>query len=147
MNLHELKPTKGSRHTRKRVGRGHATGSGKTSGRGHNGQNSRSGGGTRPGFEGGQNPILKRVPKRGFTNFTRKEYVVVNLETLEQFDDNTNITPALLKEVGIVRQELHGVKILGRGTLTKKLNVTAHKFSASAKSAIEANGGTVTEVQ
>ncbi len=147
MNLHELKPTKGSRHTRKRVGRGHATGSGKTSGRGHKGQNARSGGGTRPGFEGGQLPIFKRVPKRGFTNYTRKEYVVVNLEVLNQFEDGMEVTPALLKEVGVVKQELCGVKILGRGNLTKKLNVSAHKFSATAKEAIEANGGTVTEVQ
>ncbi|UTR12527.1 50S ribosomal protein L15 [Evansella sp. LMS18] len=145
MKLHELKPAEGSRRERKRKGRGVATGNGKTAGRGHKGQNARSGGGVRPGFEGGQMPIFRRLPKRGFKNPTRKEYAIVNLETLNRFEDGVEVTPERLIESGIVSNEKDGIKILGEGTLERKLTVKAHKFSASAKEAIEAAGGT-TEV-
>ena len=118
---------------------------GKTSGRGHKGQNSRSGGGVRPGFEGGQNPLFRRLPKRGFTNINRKEYAIVNLDTLNRFEEGTEVTPALLIETGVVSNEKSGIKILGNGTLEKKLTVKAHKFSGSAKEAIE-NAGGQTEV-
>ena len=141
MKLHELKSTEGSRKKRNRVGRGMATGNGKTSGRGHKGQNARSGGGTRPGFEGGQLPLFQRLPKRGFTNIHRKEYVIVNLETLNRFDEGVEVTPELLLEEGIVSKLKAGVKVLGNGSLDKKLTVKAHKFSASAKEAIEVAGG------
>ncbi|MFB5663004.1 50S ribosomal protein L15 [Alteribacillus sp. HJP-4] len=141
MKLHELKPAFGSTKTRNRVGRGPASGNGKTSGRGQKGQKSRSGGGVRPGFEGGQNPIYKRLPKRGFTNPTRKEYTVVNVETLNRFDAETEVTPELLIEKGVISKANDGVKILGNGKLEKKLNVKANKFSASAAKAIEAAGG------
>ncbi|WP_096438201.1 50S ribosomal protein L15 [Alteribacter populi] len=145
MKLHELKSSEGSRQVRKRVGRGIATGNGKTAGRGHKGQNARSGGGVRPGFEGGQMPIFRRLPKRGFTNPTRKEFAIVNLETLNRFEEGTEVTPELLIESGIVSNEKDGIKVLGNGKLEHKLTVKAHKFSASAKEAIEAAGGT-TEV-
>ena len=145
MKLHELKPAEGSRSTRNRVGRGTGSGNGKTAGRGHKGQNSRSGGGVRPGFEGGQNPLFRRLPKRGFTNINRKEYAIVNLDTLNRFEEGTEITPALLIETGVVSSEKSGIKILGNGTLDKKLTVKAHKFSGSAKEAIE-NAGGQTEV-
>lgn len=145
MKLHELKPAEGSRSTRNRVGRGTGSGNGKTAGRGHKGQNSRSGGGVRPGFEGGQNPLFRRLPKRGFTNINRKEFAIVNLDTLNRFEEGTEITPALLIETGVVSSEKSGIKILGNGTLDKKLSVKAHKFSASAKEAIE-NAGGQTEV-
>ena len=140
MKLHEMK-SMAPRTARKRVGRGPGSGLGKTSGRGQKGQNARSGGGVRPGFEGGQTPLARRLPKRGFTNINRKEYAVVNVEDLNRFEDGTVVTPALLKEVGLVRKELNGVKILGHGELTKKLNVTAAKFSKSAVEAIEKAGG------
>ncbi|MCM3358515.1 MULTISPECIES: 50S ribosomal protein L15 [unclassified Psychrobacillus] len=145
MKLHELKPAEGSRSTRNRVGRGIGSGNGKTAGRGHKGQNSRSGGGVRPGFEGGQNPLFRRLPKRGFTNINRKEYAIVNLDTLNRFEEGTEVTPALLIETGVVSNEKSGIKILGNGTLEKKLSVKAHKFSATAKEAIE-NAGGQTEV-
>ena len=145
MKLHELKPAEGSRKVRNRVGRGIGSGNGKTSGRGHKGQNARSGGGVRPGFEGGQNPLFRRLPKRGFTNINRKEYAIVNLDALNRFEDGAEVTPALLLETGIVSNEKAGIKILGHGTLSVKLNVKAHNFSASAKEAIENAGGT-TEV-
>ena len=145
MKLHELKPAEGSRKVRNRVGRGIGSGNGKTSGRGHKGQNARSGGGVRPGFEGGQNPLFRRLPKRGFTNINRKEYAIVNLDALNRFEDGAEVTPALLLETGIVSNEKAGIKILGHGTLSTKLTVKAHKFSASAKEAIENAGGT-TEV-
>lgn len=141
MKLHELRPNEGSRTKRKRVGRGMASGHGKTSGKGHKGQNARSGGGVRPGFEGGQTPLFQRLPKRGFTNINRKEYAVVNVETLNRFDDNTEVTPELLIETGIVRKKAQDVKILGNGNLEKKLTVKAHKFSTAAVEAIEAAGG------
>lgn len=143
MKLHEMKPAEGARKERKRVGRGMGSGSGKTSGRGHDGQNSRSGGGVRLGFEGGQLPLFQRLPKRGFTNINRKEYAIVNLETLNRFEEGTEVTPELLIESGIVSNEKSGIKILGNGTLEKKITVRAHKFSASAKEAIEKAGGQV----
>ncbi|MFJ7935160.1 50S ribosomal protein L15 [Sporosarcina sp. NPDC096371] len=141
MKLHDMKPAEGARRKRKRVGRGTGSGHGKTSGRGHDGQNSRSGGGVRLGFEGGQIPLFQRLPKRGFTNINRKEYAIVNLETLNRFDAGTEVTPELLIESGIVSNAKSGIKILGNGTLDKKITVKAHKFSASAKEAIEKAGG------
>jgi large subunit ribosomal protein L15 len=141
MKLHDMKPADGARKKRKRVGRGTGSGHGKTSGRGHDGQNSRSGGGVRLGFEGGQIPLFQRLPKRGFTNINRKEYAIVNLETLNRFDEGTEVTPELLIESGIVSNAKSGIKILGNGTLEKKITVKAHKFSASAVEAIEKAGG------
>lgn len=143
MKLHELQPAEGSRKERNRVGRGSSSGNGKTSGRGHKGQKARSGGGVRLGFEGGQTPLFRRIPKRGFTNINRKDYAIVNLETLNRFDEGTEVTPALLVESGVVRDEKSGVKVLGQGTVEKRLTVKAHKFSNAAKEAIEAAGGTV----
>ena len=143
MNLHEMKYNEGARRATKRLGRGQGSGQGKTAGKGHKGQNARSGGGVAIGFEGGQTPIYKRIPKRGFTNRNRVEYAVVNLETLNRFEDGVHVTPELLKEADIVRKMLDGVKILGNGTLEKKLTVTCHKISKSAKEAIEKAGGTV----
>lgn len=145
MKLHELQPAEGSRKSRKRLGRGHGSGWGKTSGKGHKGQKARSGGGTRLGFEGGQTPLFQRLPKRGFTNINRKEFAIVNLDTLNKFDEGTEVTPELLIETGVVSNAKSGIKILGNGELTKKLTVKAHKFSASAKEAIE-NAGGQTEV-
>ncbi len=145
MKLHELKPAEGSRKERNRVGRGIGSGNGKTAGKGHKGQNARSGGGVRPGFEGGQNPLFRRLPKRGFTNINRKEYAIVNLDALNRFEDGAEVTPALLLETGVVSNEKAGIKVLGNGTLNVKLTVKAHKFSATAKEAIENAGGT-TEV-
>jgi len=141
MKLHELKPAEGSRQERKRKGRGIGSGNGKTAGKGHKGQNARSGGGVRLGFEGGQTPLFRRLPKRGFTNINRKEYTVVNLDTLNVFEDGTEVTPALLIETGVVKKERSGIKILANGKLEKKLTVKAHKFSSAAKEAIEAAGG------
>lgn len=143
MKLNELKATEGARSTKKRIGRGLGSGNGKTSGKGQKGQNSRSGGGVAIGFEGGQTPFYKRMPKRGFTNFTRLEYAIVNLDALEKFEDGAVVTPEVLKEAGIVKKEYNGVKVLGNGTLTKKLTVKCDKVSASAKAAIEKAGGTV----
>lgn len=142
MKLHELKPSEGSRKTRNRVGRGIGSGNGKTAGKGHKGQNARSGGGVRPGFEGGQMPLFQRLPKRGFTNINRKDYAVINLDRLNSFDEGTEVTPELLLETGAISKLKAGVKILGNGKLEKKLTVKANKFSASAKEAIEAAGGT-----
>jgi large subunit ribosomal protein L15 len=141
MKLHELKPAEGSRKTRNRVGRGIGSGNGKTAGRGHKGQNARSGGGVRPGFEGGQNPLYRRLPKRGFTNPTRKEYAVVNLDTLNRFEAGTSVTPELLLETGVVSNARDGIKILGNGEINVKLNVQANKFSQTAVDKIEAAGG------
>jgi large subunit ribosomal protein L15 len=145
MKLHELKPAEGSRHARKRLGRGIGSGQGKTAGKGHKGQNARSGGGVRLGFEGGQTPLFRRLPKRGFTNVSRKEFAVVNLTALNRFEDGTEVTPELLIETGVVSNEKAGIKILAKGNVEKKLTVKAHKFSSAAKEAIEAAGGT-TEV-
>ena len=143
MKLHELQPSVGSRKERNRVGRGQGSGNGKTSGRGHKGQKARSGGGVRLGFEGGQTPLFRRIPKRGFQNVNRKEYAVVNLETLNRFEDGQEITAAVLVESGIVKNELDGIKILANGKLERKLTVKANKFSQAAKEAIEAAGGSI----
>lgn len=143
MKLHELQYTEGARKARKRVGRGTSSGNGKTAGRGQKGQGARSGGGKRPGFEGGQTPLFRRIPKRGFNNINRKDYAVVNLETLNRFEDGTTVTPALLVESGIVKKELSGIKILGEGQLERKLTVQAAKFSKAAEEAITAAGGSI----
>ena len=141
MKLHEMEYTEGARQKRYRVGRGHGSGNGKTAGRGQKGQNSRSGGGVRLGFEGGQTPLARRLPKRGFTNFNRKEYAIVNVASLNKFEDGTEVTPELLIECGLVKKELDGIKILGEGELEKKLTVKANKFSKSAIATIEQAGG------
>ncbi|MBO8172782.1 MAG: 50S ribosomal protein L15 [Bacillaceae bacterium] len=141
MKLHELKPAEGSRKKRNRVGRGIASGNGKTAGRGHKGQKARSGGGVRPGFEGGQMPLFQRLPKRGFTNRNRKEYAIVNLDTLNRFEADSEVTPEVLIEKGIIKNVKDGVKILGDGELNVKLTVKANKFSQSAVEKIEAAGG------
>lgn len=143
MNLNELKYTEGARRDRKRIGRGHGSGNGKTAGKGNKGQNARSGGGVALGFEGGQTPLYRRLPKRGFTNFTRKEYAIVNVEALNKFEDGTTVTPEMLIATKLARKELDGIKILGAGELTKKLTVQANKFSKSAQEAIEKAGGKV----
>lgn len=146
MKLETLKYSDGSKHHKKRVGRGNGSGYGKTAGRGENGQNSRSGGGVRLGFEGGQNPLYRRLPKRGFTNAPfKKEYAIVNVEDLNRFEDGTLVTEALLKEERLVSKIQDGVKILGRGELTKKLTIQVTKISQSAKEAIKNAGGTIGE--
>lgn len=141
MKLHELQYTEGARKTRKRVGRGTSSGTGKTAGRGQKGQGARSGGGKKPGFEGGQTPLFMRLPKRGFTNFNKLEYAIVNLDQLTTFEAGTVVCPKALKEAGLIKKELDGVKVLGNGTLEKAITVKAHKFSKSALAAIEAAGG------
>ena len=143
MNLNELKYNKGARSTTKRLGRGQGSGQGKTAGKGHKGQNARSGGGVAIGFEGGQTPLYKRIPKRGFTNINRLEYAVVNLSDLNKFEEGTTVTPELLKETGMIKKQLDGIKVLGNGTLEKKINVTCNKISKSAQEAIEKVGGKV----
>ena len=145
MKLHELQYTEGARKARKRVGRGTSSGTGKTAGRGQKGQGARSGGGKKPGFEGGQTPLFMRLPKRGFTNFNRVEYAIVNLEQLNSFEEGTVVCPKTLKEAGIIKKELNGVKVLGNGKLEKAITVKAHKFSKSTVASIEA-GGVKTEV-
>lgn len=142
MRIHTIQPAVGATTSEKRLGRGIGSGLGKTSGKGHKGQWARSGGGVRPGFEGGQTPLARRLPKRGFNNKFAVEYDIVNLESLNVFDEGTVVTPELLAEKGIVTVKNNGgVKVLGNGQLTKKLTVKADKFSASAKAAIEAAGG------
>ncbi len=141
MKLHELSPSEGSKKKAFRVGRGHASGNGKTSGKGHKGQNARSGGGVRPGFEGGQMPIYRRLPKRGFTNIFAKQYVSVNVEALNKFENGTEVTAELLKEANVISKICDGVVILGRGELTKNLTVKAKRFSKSAAEKIAAAGG------
>lgn len=141
MKLHELKAVPGATKAPKRKGRGTATGQGKTAGRGMNGQKSRSGGGVRPGFEGGQMPLYRRIPKRGFTNIWRTEYTTLNVEDLNRFEAGTVVTPELLKEVGMAKQVRDGIKILGNGNIEKNLTVQAHKFSKTAAEKIEAAGG------
>lgn len=142
MKLHTLQANPGATKTRKRVGRGVGSGLGKTSGKGQKGQNSRSGGGVRIGFEGGQTPLFRRLPKRGFSNALFKTtYAVINLSDLEKFDEGATVTPEILKEMGLVKNQKDGIKVLGNGTLTKKLNVKAHKFSSVAKEQIEKLGG------
>ena len=141
MKLHELKAAKGSRKRSKRLGRGEASGQGKTSGKGHKGQWARKGHKFKEGFEGGQMPMIRRIPKYGFKNPARKEYLGVNVESLDAFDAGTEVTPELIKEQGLANGARY-VKVLGRGELSKKLTVKAHAFSATAKSKIEAAGGT-----
>lgn len=141
MKLHELKPAEGATSARKRLGRGIGSGLGKTSGKGHKGAKARSGGGKRPGFEGGQMPLTMRLPKRGFTNNFRKEYVAINVSRLEVFDDGATVTPVELIEMGIIKKIGDGIKIMGDGELNRKLTVQANKFTATAKEKIEAAGG------
>ena len=141
MKLHELQPAAGSTTAPKRLGRGVGSGLGKTSGKGHKGAKARSGGGKRPGFEGGQMPLSRRVPKRGFTNIFRTEYATVNVGQLEIFENGATVTVEELKRTGLVKKTLDGVKILGNGDLTRKLTVEAAKFTESAKQKIEALGG------
>ena len=144
MKLNTMHPAEGATKTRKRVGRGVGSGLGKTSGKGHKGQNARSGGGVRPGFEGGQLPLFRRLPKRGFSNARFKtEYATINLSDLNRFEDGAVVTPELLKEMGLVKNQLDGIKVLGNGTLEKKLTVKAHKFSSSAQEKIESLGGKI----
>lgn len=145
MRLHELKPAAGSVDTPKRKGRGTGSGLGKTAGRGHKGQKARSGGGVRPGFEGGQMPLVRRLPKRGFTNIFARVYSELNVEDLNCFEQGTVVTPEVLKECGLIKKLNDGVKILGQGELTRQLTVKAHKFSKSAQEKIESAGGS-TEV-
>lgn len=141
MKLHELKAAEGSTKNRKRRGRGTATGQGKTGGRGMNGQKSRSGGGVRLGFEGGQMPLYRRLPKRGFTNIFGTEYTIINVKDLNRFEAGTVVTPELLEEAGLVKQVKDGIKVLGDGTLDNSLTVKASKFTKSAVEKIEAAGG------
>ena len=141
MKLFELSPADGSVKDVKRIGRGHGSGNGKTAGKGHKGQNARSGGGVRPGFEGGQMPMTRRIPKRGFNNIFATKYSVVNVSDLDQFVDGTVVDADLLKASGLIRKTNDGVKILGNGKLTKNLTVKAAAFSASAKEKIEKAGG------
>ncbi|MCI5846202.1 MAG: 50S ribosomal protein L15 [Candidatus Limiplasma sp.] len=141
MKLHELQPAAGSTTAGKRLGRGVGSGLGKTSGKGHKGAKARSGGGKRPGFEGGQMPLYRRVPKRGFTNIYRVEYAEINVGQLEAFTEGTVVNAELLKAAGIIKKTLGGVKVLGNGELTKKLTVEAAKFTETAKQKIEAVGG------
>lgn len=142
LELSNLRPAEGSKHSNNfRRGRGHGSGNGKTAGKGHKGQKARSGA-PRPGFEGGQMPLYRRIPKRGFHNRNTKEIVAINLEVLERFEDGATVSVDTVIETGIVKNPRDGVKILGRGELTKKLNVQANAFSASAKERIEALGGT-----
>lgn len=145
LNLHNLHPVAGARHKRKTVGRGTGSGHGKTSGRGHKGQNARSGGGVRPGYEGGQTPLFKRLPKRGFTNLGRKEYAVINIEDLncECFAAGSVVTPEVLVEKGLLNKNEKLVKVLGNGKLEKNLEVHAHKFSKSAEKGIVEAGGKI----
>lgn len=147
MKLNELKPAPGAKTAPKRVGRGVGSGLGKTSARGHKGQKARSGGGVRPGFEGGQMPLSRRLPKRGFTNIFAKEYAIVNVSDLNQFEDGTEVTAALLLEARIIRKALDGLKVLGNGEITKKLTVKATKFTQTAADKIAAAGGTAEVVE
>ena len=143
MYIHDLKNADGARTSKKRLGRGIGSGIGKTSGKGHKGQNARSGGGVRPGFEGGQTPLFKRLPKRGFTNVNHKEYAVVNVEDLNVFEKDSVVTIENLQEKGLVKKEYEGVKVLGNGELKVALTVKAKKFSETAKEKISAAGGSI----
>ena len=147
MELSNLKPKKGARHAKKRVGRGPGSGHGKTAGRGEKGQKSRSGFSRQPGFEGGQMPLHRRLPKRGFTNIFKKDYAVVNVSDLERFDNGATVDEKSLRKAGLVKGQHDGVKVLGDGKLSKKLTVSATKFSASARKQIEAAGGTCQEMK
>ncbi|MBR5484973.1 MAG: 50S ribosomal protein L15 [Oscillospiraceae bacterium] len=141
MKLHELSPAPGSNRASFRVGRGAGSGNGKTAGKGHKGQKARSGGGVRPGFEGGQMPLQRRLPKRGFNNIFATKYAIVNLSDLNRFEDGAVVDAQALKDAGIVKNTMDGIKVLGKGELTKKLTVNAAKFSATAKESIEKAGG------
>ena len=141
MKLHELSPNPGAVRDVKRVGRGHGSGNGKTAGKGHKGQKARSGGSIRPGFEGGQTALARRIPKRGFNNIFATKYAVINVSDLEMFNDGITVDAELLKASGLVKKELDGIKVLGNGELTKNLTVKAAKFSAAAKEKIEKAGG------
>lgn len=143
MKLHELKPAEGSTHAPKRLGRGIGSGHGKTSGKGHKGQNSRAGGGVRPGFEGGQNPLFRRAPKRGFKNISRKEIIALNVRDLERFEDGAEVTIESLFDIGLIKAVKDGVKILATGDLTKALTVKIDKVSPAAAKKIVAAGGKV----
>ena len=143
MKLHELTAVEGSTKERKRIGRGHGSGQGKTAGKGHKGQKARSGGSIRPGFEGGQMPLQRRIPKRGFNNIFAKKIVAINVSDLNKFDDGAEVDAQALINAGIVKKEYDGIKILGNGELTKKLNVKVNAVSETAKAKIEAAGGTV----
>ena len=148
MALNDLRPPKGAKQKSGfRVGRGQGSGNGKTAGRGHKGAQSRSGWKSKRGFEGGQMPLHRRLPKRGFTNIFKKDYAVVNLSDLERFDNGASVDEAMLRQAGLVKGQHDGVKILGDGELSKKLTVSATKFSASARKQIEAAGGTCQEIQ
>jgi len=147
MELNNLKPKKGSRHAKKRVGRGPGSGHGKTAARGEKGQKSRSGFSRQPGFEGGQMPLHRRLPKRGFTNIFKRDYAVVNVSDLERFDNGATVGEAELRKAGLVKGQHDGIKVLGDGKLSKKLTVSATKFSATARKQIEAAGGTCQEIQ
>ena len=141
MKLHTVHPNEGATFSKKRLGRGVGSGLGKTSGKGHKGQNARSGGGVRPGFEGGQLPLFRRLPKRGFSNaMFKKEYATINVSDLNKFEDGAVVTPELLKEMGILKKQLAGVKVLGNGNLDKKITVKANNFSKSAVEKIESKG-------
>ena len=146
MKLHDLAPAQGSVKESKRIGRGAASGQGKTAGKGHKGQKARSGGGVRPGFEGGQMPLARRVPKRGFNNIFAKKIIAINLSVLDKFEDGAVVNADALIEKGIIKKAYDGVKVLGNGKVTKKVTVQATAFSASAKAAIEAAGGKAEEV-
>ena len=141
MKLHELSPSEGSKKKAFRVGRGHGSGNGKTSGKGQKGQKARSGGGVRPGFEGGRMPIYRRLPKRGFTNIFAKKYTSINVEDLNKFDNGTEITAEVLKENGVIKKINDGIVVLGRGDLNKKVTIKAKRFSKSAEEKISAAGG------
>ena len=141
MKLHEISPSEGSKKKEFRVGRGHGSGNGKTSGKGQKGQKARSGGGVRPGFEGGQMPIYRRLPKRGFTNIFAKKYTSINVEDLNKFDNGTEITAEVLKENGVIKKINDGIVVLGRGDLNKKVTIKAKRFSKSAEEKISAAGG------
>jgi len=147
MELSNLKPKKGARHVKKRIGRGPGSGHGKTAGRGEKGQKSRSGYSRMIGFEGGQMPLHRRLPKRGFTNIFKKEYAVVNLSDLERFDNGARVDETALRQAGLVKGRHDGIKVLGMGKLSKKLTVSATKFSETARKQIEAAGGTCQEIQ
>jgi len=141
VRINDLRPAPGSRHERKRVGRGIGSGLGKTSGRGHKGQKARTGGGVRPGFEGGQMPLQRRLPKRGFTNIFKKEYALINVGDLNRFEPGTEVTPELLLQSKVIKKLKDGLRVLGEGELTRPLTVKAHHFSQTALEKIQAAGG------
>lgn len=143
MKLNELQYNEGARREKKRIGRGQGSGTGKTSGKGNKGQNARSGGGVAIGFEGGQTPLYKRIPKRGFTNYTRTEFSIVNVESLNKFEEGTTVTVEMLVNAGLVKKQLDGVKVLGNGVVEKKLTVQVNKCSKAAQESIEKAGGKV----